>query len=73
MTEEKWLSMSQDSREKKREMLKELKVAAESWKNSLYGYLWIKVGMRRQTTTGEINLCEQRTMVAESAPVPHAR
>jgi len=73
MTEEEWLSMSQDSRERKREMLKELKVAAESWKNSPYGYLWIKEGMRRQPTANEINLCEKQTMEAVSAPVPPAR
>jgi hypothetical protein len=73
MTVEEWLSMSQDSREKKREMLKELKVAAKRWKNSPCGYLWIKEGMRRQHTTDEINLCKQQTIVAESAHVPFAR
>ena len=60
MTEEEWLSKSQDSTEKKRERVKEMKIAIESWKNSPYEYFWIKEGMRRQPTTDEINLCREQ-------------
>ena len=42
MADEEWLSMSHVSREKKRDMLQELESAAETWKNSPYGYFWIK-------------------------------
>ena len=73
MTDEEWLSMSQVSREKKRDMLQELESAAETWKNSPYGYFWIKEGIKRQPTTDEIKLCEQENMVAVSNVVSSAR
>jgi hypothetical protein len=73
MTEEEWLSMSEDSRDKKRRMLVDFEDAAERWKHSPYGYFWLHEGMRRQPTQDEIELCAQRKMVEESAPFPPAR
>ncbi len=60
------MDMSQESSEKKRQLLTEAEFAAERWKESPYGYLWITEGMLIEPTSEEFTICENKKLAAEA-------